>query len=59
MAPLFWGIAEKIIGAKKAGVELFLTPIENCSDIANEEKVIHFFQVYHIFHPMQISIIFE
>jgi PDZ domain-containing protein len=33
------GIAEKIIGAKKAGVELFLTPIENCSDIANEEKV--------------------
>lgn len=34
------GIAEKIIGAKKAGVELFLTPIENCSDIANEEKAV-------------------
>ncbi len=29
------GIAEKIIGAKKAGVELFLTPIENCRDIQN------------------------
>jgi len=33
------GIAEKIIGAKNAGVELFLTPIENCSDINNKEKV--------------------
>ncbi len=33
------GIAEKIIGAKKAGVELFLTPIENCSEISDEEKV--------------------
>jgi len=33
------GIAEKIIGAKKAGVELFLTPTENCSEIADEEKV--------------------
>ena len=34
------GIAEKIIGAKKAGVELFLTPIENCSEISDEEKVV-------------------
>jgi PDZ domain-containing protein len=33
------GIAEKIIGAKNAGVELFLTPVENCSDINNKEKV--------------------
>ena len=33
------GIAEKIIGAKNAGVELFLTPVENCTDINNEEKV--------------------
>lgn len=34
------GIAEKIIGAKNAGVELFLTPIENCSEIDNQEKVV-------------------
>ena len=34
------GIAEKIIGAKNAGVELFLTPIENCSEIDNKEKVV-------------------
>ncbi|MDA3029745.1 MAG: PDZ domain-containing protein, partial [Actinomycetota bacterium] len=34
------GITEKIIGAKKAGVELFLTPIENCSEISDEEKVV-------------------
>jgi len=34
------GIAEKIIGAKRAGVELFLTPTENCSDISDEEKEI-------------------
>ena len=33
------GIAEKIIGAKNAGVELFLTPVENCSEIDNKEKV--------------------
>jgi PDZ domain-containing protein len=33
------GIAEKIIGAKNAGVELFLTPVENCADINNKEKV--------------------
>jgi PDZ domain-containing protein len=33
------GIAEKIIGAKNAGVELFLTPVENCSEIDDKEKV--------------------
>jgi PDZ domain-containing protein len=31
------GITEKIIGAKKAGVSIFLAPIENCSDIKNPE----------------------
>lgn len=31
------GITEKIIGAKKAGVSIFLAPIENCSDISNPE----------------------
>lgn len=31
------GITEKIIGAKKAGVSIFLAPIENCSDIKDPE----------------------
>ena len=31
------GITEKIIGAKKAGVSIFLAPIENCLDISNSE----------------------
>lgn len=30
------GIAEKIIGAKKEGIKIFLTPIENCTDIKNK-----------------------
>lgn len=32
------GIAEKIIGAKRAGVEIFFTPRENCEDISDQEK---------------------
>ncbi|NBU93476.1 MAG: PDZ domain-containing protein [Actinobacteria bacterium] len=31
------GITEKIIGAKKAGVTLFIAPIDNCSDITHPE----------------------
>jgi len=31
------GITEKIIGAKKAGVSIFIAPIENCSDITHPE----------------------
>ena len=31
------GITEKIIGAKRAGVTLFLAPIDNCSDITHPE----------------------
>ena len=31
------GITEKIIGAKKAGISIFLAPIENCLDISNSE----------------------
>ena len=31
------GITEKIIGAKKAGVSIFIAPIENCSDITYPE----------------------
>jgi len=33
------GIAEKIIGAKKDGVKIFLTPIQNCSDIKNQSQL--------------------
>ena len=33
------GIAEKIIGAKRDGVKIFLAPIENCSDIKNESQL--------------------
>ena len=33
------GIAEKIIGARDFGVEIFLTPIENCQDISNIEAL--------------------
>lgn len=31
------GITEKIIGAKKAGVQIFLAPIDNCSDISSPD----------------------
>lgn len=31
------GITEKIIGAKKAGVSIFIAPIENCSDITHPD----------------------
>ena len=31
------GITEKIIGAKKDGVEIFLAPIDNCSDISSPD----------------------
>ena len=31
------GITEKIIGAKKAGVTIFIAPIDNCSDITHPE----------------------
>lgn len=31
------GITEKIIGAKKAGVSIFLAPIDNCSDITHPD----------------------
>jgi PDZ domain-containing protein len=31
------GITEKIIGAKKDGVEIFLAPIENCLDISTSQ----------------------
>lgn len=34
------GIAEKIIGAKKAGVELFFTPLENCDALQDIEQLI-------------------
>jgi len=33
------GIAEKIIGARDFGVEIFFTPIENCQDISNIEAL--------------------
>ena len=33
------GIAEKIIGAKKDGVKIFLAPIENCTDIKNKVQL--------------------
>jgi PDZ domain-containing protein len=33
------GIAEKIIGAKKDGVKIFLAPIENCNDIKNKVQL--------------------
>jgi PDZ domain-containing protein len=33
------GIAEKIIGAKKDGVKIFLAPIENCKDIKNKVQL--------------------
>jgi PDZ domain-containing protein len=33
------GIAEKIIGAKRDGVKIFLAPIENCSDIKNQSQL--------------------
>jgi len=33
------GIAEKIIGAKKDGVKIFLAPIENCTDIKNKDQL--------------------
>jgi len=32
------GIAEKIIGAKNDGVDLFFTPINNCQDINNPDQ---------------------
>jgi PDZ domain-containing protein len=34
------GIVEKIMGAKKAGVELFFTPLENCDDLQDIEQLI-------------------
>jgi PDZ domain-containing protein len=33
------GIAEKIIGAKKYGVKIFLTPTANCADIKNNVQL--------------------
>lgn len=33
------GITEKIIGARRASVEIFLTPIANCSDIKNVDQL--------------------
>jgi Lon-like protease len=33
------GIAEKIIGAREFGVNIFFTPIENCQDISNSEEL--------------------
>jgi PDZ domain-containing protein len=33
------GIAEKIIGAKRDGVRIFLAPIQNCSDIKNQSQL--------------------
>jgi len=33
------GIAEKIIGAKNDGVDLFFTPINNCRDINNPDQI--------------------
>jgi PDZ domain-containing protein len=33
------GIAEKITGAKKDGVKIFLAPIENCKDIKNKVQL--------------------
>jgi PDZ domain-containing protein len=33
------GIAEKIIGAKNDGVDLFFTPINNCQDINNPDQI--------------------
>ena len=32
------GIAEKLIGAQKAGVEIFFTPTQNCEDIKNLDQ---------------------
>ena len=34
------GIAEKIIGAEKAGVQIFFTPVENCSDLVNVDQIL-------------------
>jgi len=33
------GIAEKIIGAKRDGVKIFLTPAQNCSDIKDQSQL--------------------
>ena len=33
------GIAEKIIGARDFGVDIFFTPVENCQDISNIEEL--------------------
>jgi PDZ domain-containing protein len=33
------GIAEKIIGAREYGVDIFFTPVENCQDISNIEEL--------------------
>jgi PDZ domain-containing protein len=33
------GIAEKIIGAKRDGVKIFLTPVQNCSDINDQSQL--------------------
>lgn len=33
------GIAEKIIGAKNDGVEIFFTPIDNCQDLKNIQEL--------------------
>ena len=33
------GIAEKIIGAKRDGVKIFLTPTQNCSDIKDQSQL--------------------
>jgi len=35
------GIAEKIIGASKAGVELFFTPIRNCEELGDIDEILN------------------
>lgn len=35
------GIAEKIIGASKAGVELFFTPIRNCEELEDIDEILN------------------
>jgi len=34
------GIAEKIIGANKAGVELFFTPVRNCAELGDIDQIL-------------------
>jgi PDZ domain-containing protein len=34
------GIAEKIIGAEKAGVQVFFTPVQNCAELVEADQIL-------------------